>query len=73
METEQCGLVILTTTDTIVQLDGHIKVLVARGIVGFVEGTVVGDDVGYVAVLAVAKLGIAIARGASSSRSRCRS
>ena len=27
---------------------------------GFVEGTVVGDDVGYVAVLAVAKLGIAI-------------
>ena len=59
---------VLTTTNTIVELGCHIEVLVARGIVRFVEGTVVSDDVGDIAVLAVAKLGIAFARGAASRR-----
>ena len=63
----------LTATDTIIELDGHIKVLVACGIVRFVKRTVVGDDVGNVAILAVAKLRMAIARGASSSGGGCRS
>ena len=59
---------VLTTTNTIVELGCHIEVLVARGIVRFVEGTVVSDDVGDVTVLSVAELGIAIARRATGRR-----
>jgi hypothetical protein len=59
-------LAVLTATDTIVELGGHIEVLVARGVVRFVKRTVVGDDVSDVAVFAIAKLGIAVARGAAS-------
>lgn len=55
---------LLTATNAIVKLSGYIEVLIARSVVGSVERTVVGDDVGDVAVLAVAELGIAVARGA---------
>jgi hypothetical protein len=59
-------LATLTATDTIVELGGHIEILVACGVVRLVKGTVVSDDVSDIAILAVAKLGIAVARGAAS-------
>lgn len=69
--TKQCSLQILTSTDSIVELGGHIKVLVARGIVFSMEGAVVGDNVGDVAVLAGTKLIIAIAPDAATRRRAC--
>jgi hypothetical protein len=66
--TSRFGLSLLTATDTIVELSGHIKVLVARSVVRSMKRTVVGDDVGDVAVLAVAKFGIAIASGTTTRR-----
>ena len=57
---------VLTATDTIIELGSHIEVLVACGVMRYVKGTVMSDDVSDVAVLAVAKLGIAVARGAAS-------
>jgi hypothetical protein len=71
--TKRCDVAALTTTDTIIELRCHIEILVTRGIVRFVEWAVVSDDVGDIAVLAIAELGIAIARGATSCGVGCRS
>lgn len=71
--TKRYDLAVLTATDTIVELGSHIEILVAGGVMCFVKGTVVSDDVSNVAVLAVAKLGIAVARGAASRGCGCRS
>lgn len=71
--TKRCALEVHTTTDTIIELGCHIEILVARGVMRFVKGVVVSDDVGDVAVHAVAELSIAVARGASDRWSECRS
>lgn len=57
---------ILTPTNTIIELGCHVEILVARGVVRFVEGAAVSNNVGDIVVLPVAKLGIAIARDATS-------
>lgn len=62
------SLLVLTTTDAIIELGCHIEILVTCAVVHFVEGTVVSDDVGDVTVLSVAELGIAIARRATGRR-----
>ena len=64
--TKRYDLAILTATDAIIELRRYIEILVACGVMRFVKGTVVSDDVSNVAVFAVAKLGIAVARGAAS-------
>ena len=48
-------------TDAVVQLVEDPEFLVGRCIVGGYKGTVVGADVGYVAVFSVAEFGIVIA------------
>lgn len=70
-DTERCSLQLLTSADSIVELGRHIKVLVARGIVFSMEGAVVGDNVGDVAILARAKLVIAIAPDTAARRGAC--
>jgi hypothetical protein len=65
----------MMATDAIVKLSGHIEVLVARSVVRSVKRTVVRDDVGDIAVLAVAKFCIAIASDTTTrwgmQRTRC--
>ena len=60
-----CGGVVVgfacEKTDAVVQLVEHSEVLVGGCVVGGYEGTVVGTNVGYVAVFSVADFGIVIA------------
>ena len=48
-------------TDSVIQLLEDPEFLVGRCIVGGYKGTVVGADVGYIAVCSVAELGIVVA------------
>ena len=62
LRTERCGFVVLTATDTIIELGRHIEILVTCSVMRFVERTVVSDDVGDIAVLAVAEFDVVVAR-----------
>lgn len=61
--TKRYDRAVLTTTDTIIELGGHIEILVACCVMRLVKGTVVSNDVSDVAVFSVAKSGITVAGG----------